>query len=242
MSTSSPVICVSDFEVDVVREDIKNLRLAVYPPFGRVRVAAPSQLDDDAIRLAVIARLSWVTKQRKQMRDQLRQTHRDIVNGETHYLGGRPHRLRVINDGARPHFNITTPGRLELHVPDGADRDARACRLEAWYRRQLNDSLPELKSKWAPVLRIDAPSWGTRRMKTRCGTCNAERRHIWLNLELAQKNPVCLEYIAVHEMVHLLERNHTHWFYDLMATFKPNWTIHREELNRSPLGHQEWLI
>lgn len=241
MTTSSSVIRVSDFEVDVVRKDIKNLHLAVYPPFGRVRVAAPSQLDDDAVRLAVIARLAWVVKQRRKMREQLRQSRREMVNGETHYIWGRPYRLRVLEDGARQPVSITTSGRVELHVPAGADRDARARRLDGWYRRQLKETIPVLVSHWAPLLCIDEPSWGVRQMKTKWGTCKPERRQIWLNLELAHKKRECLEYIVVHEMVHLLERNHTDRFHYLMSEFMPQWMSYREELNEAPLGHQDWI-
>jgi len=240
MTTDSPVIRVSDFEVDVVRKDIKNLHLAVYPPFGRVRVAAPHQLDDEAIRLAVVTRLSWVTKQRKKMRDQPRQTSREMINGETHYIWGRPYRLKLVEDGARLPVHLTASGLLELHVPAGADHEARARRLEAWYRRQLSAAIPEVVSKWASILEVDEPSWGIRKMKTKWGTCKRDQGRIWLNLELVQKSPTCLEYIVVHEMVHFLERNHSERFYSLMTTFMPKWMRVRETLNATLLGHQEW--
>ena len=242
MTTSSPVIRVHDFEVDIVRKEIKNLHLAVYPPFGRVRVAAPPQLDDDAIRLAIISRLSWVTKQRKRMLEQLRQTRRDLVDGETHYIWGRPYRLCIVEDPAPARVRVLSNRTVALHVRPGADRAARSRRLDSWYREQLDAAIPGLVSHWAAVLDVDEPTWGIRRMKTKWGTCNRERRHLSLNLELAQKEPTCLDYIVVHEMVHLLERTHTDRFYRLLTDAMPNWINRREALNRTVLAHQEWRV
>lgn len=240
MSTSSPTIQVADFEVDVVRKDIKNLHLAVYPPFGRVRVATPLQLDDEAVRLAVVARLPWINKQRKKMQEQPRQTRREMVDGETHYVWGRPYRLRVEERLSLTRVVLTPSGRLQLQVPAGADSNARLRAINSWYRRELRKAVPPFISKWAPVLKVDEPTWGIRQMKTKWGTCNRERAHIWLNLELVHKPMQCLEYIVVHEMVHLIERNHTPRFFDLMTGFMPSWSVRREELNGAPLAHQEW--
>jgi predicted metal-dependent hydrolase len=240
MSTRSPLIRVAGFDVDVVRKNIKNLHLAVYPPFGRVRVAAPPQLDDEAVRLAVVTRLAWIKRQRQKMQDQLRQTMREMVGGETHYVWGRAYRLRVEEDGGRHPVTLTPDGHLLLHVASGSDRATRARRLESWYRQELRRSIPMLISKWAAVLQVDEPSWGIRQMKTKWGTCNRDRAHVWLNLELAHKAPACLEYIVVHEMVHLLERNHTERFFDVMTEVMPQWERHREVLNRAPLAYQDW--
>jgi predicted metal-dependent hydrolase len=240
MSTRSPVISVAGFDVDVVRKDVKNLHLGVYPPFGRVRVAAPMALDDEAVRLAVVARLSWIHKRRKQLQGQERQTRREMLDGETHYAWGRKYRLRIVQDGAREPVTFRGSARLDLHVPAEADRDARERRLNEWYRRQLKDAIPELVKAWAPVLGVSEPAWAVRRMKTKWGTCKPDQARIWLNLELAKKPPECLEYIVVHEMVHLLERNHTERFYELMNRFMPDWRLHREVLNAAPLAREEW--
>ena len=238
MTTSSPLIRVADFDVDVVRKDIKNLHLGVYPPFGRVRVAAPSGFDDEAVRLAVVARLPWIKKQRQKMHDQPRQTQREFIDGETHYVWGRPHRLRVV-EAARAQV-ATTGDRLDLHVRSTADRDARARVLDRWYRDELAAAVEELVAKWAPRIGVRAPTHGIRRMKTKWGTCKPERSHIWLNLELAHKPRECLEFIVVHELIHLIERKHTDRFFTLMSKYMPAWQQHREVLNRSPLGHQTW--
>lgn len=240
MNTRSSVVHVADFDVDVVRKDIKNLHLAVYPPFGRVRVAAPEILDDEAIRLAVVARLAWVQRKRREVRDQERQSEREMMDGETHYAWGRAYRLRVLEDNARRRVFFTGDGRLELHVPAGADRDARERRLAAWYREELRAAIPGVIGLWAPRLRVDEPSWAIKRMKTKWGTCNPRAHRIWLNLELAKKPRACLEFIVVHELVHLLERNHTSRFYELMDQFMPGWRTVREILNRAPLADEEW--
>jgi len=240
MSTSSPVIHVAGFDVNIVRKNIKNLHLAVYPPFGRVRVAVPPALDDEAVRLAVVSRLPWIRKQRGQIQSQARQTERDMVDGETHYVWGRKHRLRIVEDGARRRVAFKGDARLELHVSKGADRDARERRLTAWYRDELKAAIPALISGWAPVLGVEEPNWGVRRMKTKWGTCKPAQRKIWLNLELAKKTPECLEFIVVHEMTHLLERNHTERFFDLMNKHLPQWRMLRDELNTALLAHEEW--
>jgi predicted metal-dependent hydrolase len=241
MSTNSPVIRVADLDVDVVRKDIKNLHLGVYPPFGRVRVAAPSALDDEAVRLAVVARLPWIRKRRKQMQTQERQTRREMVDGETHYSWGRKYRLHVVEDGARERVTFKG-GQLELHVSPNADKASRERRLAAWYRNELKARIPDMIHTWAPILGVDEPLWAVRRMKTKWGTCKPEQGKIWLNLELAKKSPECLEYIVVHEMVHLIERNHTDRFYELMNRFMPHWRLSREVLNRTALADEDWKL
>jgi len=240
MSTDTPVIRVAGLDVDVVRKNIKNLHLAVYPPLGRVRVAAPAALGDDAIRLAIVSRLPWIRKQRARIRNQERQSRRDMVDGETHYVRGRKYRLRVIEVSGRQGVLLRTGSRLELHVHKGADRDARERCLTAWYRDQLRATLPELVSKWAAVLCVPEPEYKIRRMRTRWGTCNPTRGRIWLNLELAKKSPECLEYVVVHELLHLLEPSHNERFFDLLNAHMPLWRLHRDMLNGAPLADEEW--
>jgi predicted metal-dependent hydrolase len=241
MSTSNVVIHVAGFDVEVVRKDIKNLHLGVYPPLGRVRVAAPPAVDDEAVRLAVISRLPWIRRQRTKLRGQDRQTARKMVNGETHYIWGRKFRLRVVEDGGQ-RGRVTFKGndRLELHVPHGADRDARERRLIEWYRGELKSAVPALVDAWARVLGLANPDWAVRRMKTKWGTCKADDNRIWLNLELAKKPPECLDYIVLHEMAHLVERHHNDRFVALLDGAMPQWRTRRDELNMAPLAHEDW--
>jgi predicted metal-dependent hydrolase len=240
MSTRSPIIRVAGLDVDVVRKEIKNLHIGVYPPFGGVRVAAPAALDDEAVRLAVVSRLDWLRRKQKQIRSQVRQSRREMVDGETHHVWGRRYRLRVIEDGARRKVGFAGSDWLELHVAKGADRDARERRLMAWYREQIKAEIPSIVEKWASALEVPEPEWGVKRMKTKWGTCNVDRQRIWLNLELAKKPPECLEYVIVHEMLHLCERNHTDRFYALQDRYLPSWRHRRDVLNGEPLADERW--
>jgi len=226
--------------VEVVRKDIKNLHLAVYPPNGRVRVAVPLRLDDDVVRLAVIARLNWIRRQQSRFEQQDRQSEREMVSGESHYVEGRRYRLDVVEGAGRPLVSLRNNNTLELRVRPGTSRKNREAALHRWYRQCLRNQIPELIRKWAPVIGVNVADWGVRKMKRRWGTCNVGARRIWFNLELAKKPLSCLEYILVHEMVHLLERHHNDQFREHMNRFMPQWRLQREELNRAPLAHEDW--
>jgi predicted metal-dependent hydrolase len=230
---------VRGIDIDVIYKDIKNLHIGVYPPLGRVRVAAPVRLDDDRVRLAVIQRLPWIRKQRAQLRSAERQTKREMITGESHYVWGIRLRLKVVERPGRAHVEIDGE-RLRLYVPTGTNNEARLAILQQWERAQLRDRIPGLIEKWEPVVGRAVPKWSIRRMKTKWGSCNRESGHIWFNLELTKKHPDCLEYIVVHEMTHLLERNHGERFTTLMDQFMPNWRARRASLNKAPLAHEDW--
>ncbi len=226
--------------VEVVRKDIKNLHVGVYPPNGRVRVAAPLRLDDDAVRLAVISRLGWIRRKQAEFEQQDRQSQREFVTGESHYFEGRRYRIDVTERDGPPTVRLLNNTTMALSVRPGADRDKREAVLHRWYRRQLRDRLPALLAKWEPKVGVQIAEVRIRKMKTCWGTCNRDARRIWLNLELAKKPASCLEYIVVHEMVHLIERHHNDRFRDLMDRLIPQWRLHRDELNRAPLAHVDW--
>lgn len=240
MITERHQIDVSGIPVEVVRKDIKNLHLAVYPPTGRVRVAAPLRLDDEAVRLAVISRLGWIRRRQAAFRRQDRQSEREMVTGESHYVQGRRYRLDVIEEERPPAVRLRNRRTLELRVRPETDREKREAVLHRWYRRGLREELQSLLAKWEPMVGVEVADCRIKKMKTRWGTCNISARRIWLNLELAKKPPSCLEYILVHEMVHLFERHHDDRFRDYMDRFMPQWRLHREELNRAPLAHEDW--
>jgi predicted metal-dependent hydrolase len=226
--------------VEVVRKDIKNLHLGVYPPHGRVRVAAPQHLDDQAVRLAVVSRLRWIRRQQSAFERQERQSVRELITGESHYYAGRRYRLDVIEHDGRAGVRLRNKTRMELRVRSGDDTEQRRAVLRRWYRSQLRAQLPALLERWEPKVGVKVAELRIKEMKTLWGSCNAEARRIWLNLELAKKPPGCLEFILVHEMVHFLERHHNERFRDLMDTLMPSWQLARDELNRAPLAHQEW--
>lgn len=240
MNTKPHQIEVRGIPVEVVRKDIKNLHLGVYPPKGRVRVAVPLRLDDEAVRLAVISRLGWIRRQQNGFERQDRQSQREMITGESHYVGGRRYRLNVIEHNGPAAVSVPNNTTLEMRVRPGTSRQKREAVLHRWYRQRLRDQIPALIAKWAPEIGIPVAAWGIKKMKTRWGTCNIEARRIWLNLELAKKPASCLEYILVHEMVHLRERHHTDRFRAYLDALMPQWQLYREELNRSPLAHEDW--
>lgn len=239
MSTASSRLTVAGIAADVVYKDIKNLHVGVYPPAGRVRVAAPLRLDDDAVRRALVQRLPWIKRQRLRLQNASRQSLREMVTGESHYVWGRRYRLRLIERNGPPHVEVDGE-RLLLYVPPRTTPEKRRDVLDRWYREQLRTAIPGVIAKWEPALGVTVPRWTIRRMKTKWGSCNPATGHIWFNVELAKKHPSNLEYIAVHEMTHLLERDHGERFTKLMNRFMPGWQARREQLNNSPLAHEVW--
>ena len=240
MTTELRHVTVSGMRVEVVRKDIKNLHLGVYPPNGRVRVATPLVVSDDAVRLAVIDKLGWIRRQKAKFIAQPRQSQREMVNGESHYFLGRRYRLRI-HEADRP-AGVALRGiaSLDLFVRPGSDAGQRELVLLRWYREELKALAASLMAKWQPVLDVQVAAWGVKKMKTKWGSCNPSSRSVWLNLELAKRPVQCLEYIVVHELVHLIERNHTERFAALMDGFMPNWRACRELLNSGVLGHEVW--
>ncbi|OZF41241.1 M48 family metallopeptidase [Rhodococcus sp. 14-2470-1a] len=239
MSTANAYLTIRGIDIDVIYKDIKNLHIGVYPPLGRVRVAAPARLDDDAVRLAVIQRLPWIKRQRDKLRSAERQSEREMVTGESHYVWGVRRRLKVVERPGRAHFEIDGE-RLVFYVPADTSAEKRRAYLDKWYRDQLRQEIPDLIAKWEQALGVTVPKWTIRRMKTKWGSCNRETRHIWFNAELTKKHPDCLEYIVVHEMTHFFERNHGERFTSLMDQYLPDWRSRRDQLNAAPLGAEEW--
>lgn len=239
MSTADTSLTVRGIDIDVVHKDIKNLHIGVYPPLGRVRVAAPARLNEDAVRLAVIQRLPWIKRQRDKLRAAARQTEREMTPGESHYVWGIRRRLKVVERPGRAHFEVDGE-RLVLFVPADTSAEKRRDYLDKWYREQLRQEIPKLIVKWERRFDVTVPKWTIRRMKTKWGSCNRETRHIWFNVELAKKHPDCLEYIVVHEMAHYFERHHGERFTSLMDQYLPDWRSRREQLNAAPLGAEEW--
>ena len=240
MNTESHQIVVNELVVDVVRKDIKNLHLGVYPPLGRVRVAAPLVISDEAVRLAVIDKLRWIRRQKAKFAEQPRQSQREMVNGESHYFLGKRYRLRVHEVDATPRVAVRGIASLDLFVRPGANAEQREAVLLRWHREQLKALIPALLEKWQPVLEVQVAHWGVKKMKTKWGSCSIEAGRIWINLELAKKPLHCLEYIVVHEMTHLLVRHHDDQFVALMSRVMPQWQVYRAELNDAPLGHEVW--
>jgi len=232
---------VGGIRVEVVRKPIKNLHLSVHPPDGRVRVSAPSHIDDEAVRLAVVSKLSWIRRHQKTFADQPRQSQREMISGESHYFLGRRYRLNVTERNGPNRVTLNGTSELTMQLRPGTDRDRREQLLNAWYRRRMKELVPDLIAKWQPIIGVEVADWGIKKMKTRWGSCNTRDNRVWLNLELAKKSLNCIEYVLVHEMVHLLERNHSEHFKALMDKFLPQWQLYRDELNQAPLSYEEWV-
>jgi len=231
---------VSGIEVQVLRKAIKNLHLGVYPPHGHVRVAVPEHISDENVRLAVVSKLSWIKKQQRVFQDQPRQTERAFISGECHYFLGKRYRLELIERIGKPEIKLMKSGRLKMFVRPSSSIERKEKLLNAWYRDELKKIIPELLKKWQPIVGKQVDEWGIKKMKTKWGSCNIEQHRIWLNLELAKKPPECLEYILVHELVHLLERQHNDSFKAYMDRLLPQWRHCRDILNGLPLGHDRW--
>lgn len=233
---------VGGLAVEVVRKDIKNLHLGVYPPNGRVRIAAPVSMGDETIRLAVVEKLAWIKRQRAAFAQQPRQSTREMVSGESHYFLGRRYRLRVHEEDAPPRVAIRGLRVLDLFVRPGSSRERRLAILEGWYREQLKEIVPPMMVMWQRALRVRASAWAIKKMKTRWGTCTVEARRVWLNLELAKKPLRSIEYVLVHELAHMRVRSHNEEFTKLLDTHLPDWRTRRKELQQSTLGAEEWSL
>lgn len=236
MSTDTYQFAISGLRVNVVRKRIKNLHLGVYPPHGRVRVAAPLELTRDAVRLAVVDKLIWIKRQRAKFEKQARQTEREFVSGETHYLLGRRYRLQVIEHQAPPKVLLHGKTSIYLYIRPGTSKSKREQVFHQWYRSKLKSVVATLIYKWQRQLEIEAKTWNIRKMKTKWGSCNTSSGRILLNLELAKKPLRCIEYVIVHELLHLIERNHGDAFIALLNLHLPSWRQHRDELTSTPLA------
>jgi predicted metal-dependent hydrolase len=233
-------LVIGGIPVQVIRKDIKNLHLSVYPPDGHVRVAVPEHMTDDNIRLAVIFRLSWIKQQQASFQAQPRQSEREMVTGESHYVFGKRYRLEVIERRGRHEVMIKNNSTLQLFVNPGTSTQNRTLVLTEWYRKQLKARIPDLLTHWEPLIGKQVSAWGIKKMKTKWGSCNISQRRIWLNLELAKKPIECLEYVLVHELVHLLERYHGDRFKAYMDKYLPQWQRDRDILKRELLGSEDW--
>lgn len=239
-AVETSTIDVSGITVAVVRKDIQNVHLSVYPPDGQVRLAVPLHIDDAAARLAVIDRLGWIRTQQREITEQPRQTKREMVTGESHYVWGERCLLNVIRHTGPNRVHKSGPKRLDLYCRPDADAGRRREILNTWYREEVKGRMPDLVEKWSATMDVDLSDWGVKQMKTKWGSCSTDSRRIWVNTELAKKPPACLEYIVVHELAHLIERHHNDRFRAVLDRHLPKWKHIRDQLNAAPLAHEDW--
>lgn len=224
--------------VDVVQKEIKNVHLSVYPPTGKVRISAPLRMDVETIRLFAISKLSWIREQQRKVTEQERESPREFVERESHYLWGKRYLLKVVEEERSPRIELRH-SKMVLRVRPGASTERRREILDEWYRVQIKAAVEPLIAKWEPVLGVRVNRVFVQRMKTKWGSCSRSA-NIRLNTELAKKPPECLEYIVVHEMAHIIEPTHNSRFIDLLDRLMPNWRFYRQQLNRLPVRHENW--
>ena len=230
---------LGNITIDVEKKDIKNIHLSVYPPNGKVRIAAPEYMELDTIRVFAINKLEWIKKQQATFKNQVRETPREYIEKESHYFQGERYLLNVIEHDAKPKV-LLNHNTIELYVRPNTSTEKRKSILDEWYRAEMKKIIPPLLKKWENKIGVKANDFGIKQMRTKWGSCNIISKRIWLNLELAKKPSICMEYILVHELVHLLERNHNDRFIRFMNEFMPKWRFHKDELNRLPFRHTDW--
>lgn len=232
-------IILEDITVDVVKKGIRNMHLSVHPPDGRVRISAPLRMDMETIRTFAISKLHWIRKHQSKIKSQEREAPREFINRESHYYMGRQYLLRVMEHKALPKVELQHEF-IEMYVRPDTGKEKREAIMDEWYRQRLKDIIPGFIAKHEKTMKVHVAEFCIKKMKTKWGTCNKAAKRIWLNLELAKKPMECIEYVVVHEMVHLLVRLHDERFKASMDKFYPGWRFYKEELNKRPLRHEDW--
>jgi len=225
--------------VDVVQKDIKNVHLSVYPPAGKVRISAPLRMKTETIRVFAASKLGWIKEQQRKITSQDRESPREYIERESHYLWGKRYLLEVVEHDSPPQVQVRH-SKLVLQVRPGTATGRRQEILDEWYRAQLRSAVDPLFAKWEPVMGVKVERVFVQRMKTKWGSCSRHAASIRLNTDLAKKPPECLEYMVVHEMIHILEPTHNGRFMKLMDWMMPNWRFYRQLLNRLPVRHETW--
>jgi len=229
---------VGGIDISAEKKQIKNMYIRVIPPDGKVKITAPMSATEDAIRMFAVSRIAWIKKQRQKFVEQPRQTERRYVTGESYYLWGKRYRLDVIYSNVRNDISISGQ-KIVLQVRKDSTPQQRANVMDEWYREVLKNAIPSVFEKCERLVGVKAKEWQVKNMRTKWGTCNIQAKRVWLNLQLAKKTPECLEYVIIHELVHLLEKNHNDAFKGYMNSFYPNWRTVKANLNDQMLDHME---
>lgn len=232
-------IMINGLSIEVIKKkSLKNLYVRVHPPAGTVTVSAPMELSNEDIRLFVLRKFPEITKVRNRMISQERQSKREYVSGESHYLWGKPYRLQVVYEGTQRKI-VKSPTKIIMTVPKGTDAETRKRLFTEWYRQELKRVLESVIAGCEKKTGIHADECRIKNMKTMWGTCNIKARRIWINLQLVKKPVECLEYVVIHELVHLLEKDHTHRFHALVEEYCPTWREAQKMLATMPLDYMK---
>jgi predicted metal-dependent hydrolase len=232
-------IQLGEISIAVTRKDIKNVHLSVHPPHGRVTLAAPKATRLEVARAYAISKLGWIRDQQKKLASQVRETPRQFVNRESHYVWGRRHLMTIAYQDAKPCV-VLDHKRITLMVRPGSDTTKRAEVIHKWHKALLHEAVPPIVRKWERKLKVEVHGYFLQRMKTKWGSCNHRAGHIRLNTELVKKPKDLLEYVIVHEMAHLISPTHSERFISLLEKHYPTWREARAELNELPLTAEIW--
>lgn len=232
-------IRLGDIAIAFMRKDIKHVHLSVHPPNGRVTLVVPNGTRREVARAYAITRLGWIREQQARMREQVRESPREFVERESHYLWGRRYLLTIKEHDEKPSIRLSHRS-IMLTVRPGSSGAKRAALMHEWHKSLLRDAIPPLIRKWQRRLGVHVESYFLQRMKTKWGSCNPRGRCIRLNTQLVRQPKDLLEYVIVHEMLHLIERTHNGRFVALLQEHYPAWRNAREELNELPLSAETW--
>jgi predicted metal-dependent hydrolase len=233
------VLEIGGISIEVLKKDIKNVHLGVYPPEGHVRISAPLRMNLEAVRAFVVTKVGWIKRQRQKFQSQARESRREYLERESHFVWGRRYLMHVVEADVASSVELEH-NRVVLRVRPGADELRRQSIVDEWYRTELKAAAWPLIHKWQPLLGVRVDRLFVQKMKTMWGSCTPEKRSIRLNAYLSRKPPTCLEYILVHEMAHLIEKRHNDRFLAIMDSYMPQWRTHRDQLNSAPLAHEDW--
>ena len=234
-------IHIGELSIQVTRKAVKNVHLSVHPPDGRVTLVVPSATRLEVARAYAISKLSWIRRQQRTLAEQARETPRQFTGRESHYVWGRRYLLNVTERDAKPSVTLDHR-RITLAVRPGTDFAHRQRIMHGWHKALLHEAVRPLLEKWTAKLGVKVAAYFLQRMKTRWGSCNHEAKHVRFNTELVKKPKDLLEYVAVHELVHLIEPTHSERFIMLLQANYPNWREARTELNELPLATEIWKV
>jgi predicted metal-dependent hydrolase len=240
VNSQDELIDISTIQVEVRKRKVKSLRIGVFPPTGRVRVTAPLDYDKNLIESVVLKKMSWIRRQQENLKTQERLTPREAVSGESYFYKGKKYKLFVVEGSSRGILTIKNSSRMELSISLDAQESTRLNVINNFYRRALQEELDVLVPELSKIMGLKVEKYSIRKMKNRWGSCDPVKKQITLNIELIKKNPACLNYIVIHELVHLLEAKHNQRFKELMDAHLPNWRYLRDILNSAPLAYSHW--
>lgn len=223
-------ITINNLEINIIRKRQKHVYLSVIPNTGKIRISVPKRTTDESIKKLIMSKIDWIQKQQEKIKRNPIQAPKQYISGEIQYYEGKQYRLNVMITKHNPYVKIDNEN-INLYIKGNSTTEKRQAILEKWYKEDLKIKVEELIQKWTEIIQVKVNDFNIRKMKTRWGSCNIRKKYILINLELAKKKPQCLEYVVVHEIVHLLEKHHDANFKMLMTKYLPIWKQCKKELN-----------